>query len=252
MGTFKAKGIVLREVFVGEADKSLTILLKDYGKFNIWAKNSRSPKSNLSCSTSLFSYSEFVIYDNGRSISLNQADLIENFFSLTENLDSLAYGTYFLELTDKSIQEATPLNNIMLLLLKSLLILSKSKTIPPKLVAKIFEIKFLQLNGYMPVIQNCYNCHNEIINLNDNIYFGKNGVICNNCKNYDFGLIKINSSIIYTLNYIFTSNLNNLYTFNLSQEMLEILSNISRNLLNEHIYANIKSKNFIDEIEKPI
>lgn len=251
MSTFKARGIVLRETLVNDKDKVLTVLLKDYGKFDIWARNSRISKSRFIASTALFSYSDFIIYDNGKTLSLNQADLIENFYNLTEDLDPLAYGTYFLELTDKSIQEAKPVNNIMLLLLKSLLILSKSNTISPKLVAKIFELKFLELNGYMPIINNCNHCLKNInTEVEQPLYFGSMGLVCKNCLKKELNLIEINNSVIYTLNYIFSSDINNLYKFNISNDLLNTISKISKKLLDEHLYVNIKSKQFIEEIEK--
>ena len=39
----KIRGIVLKEVFVGESDKIITILAKDYGKISISAKGARKP-----------------------------------------------------------------------------------------------------------------------------------------------------------------------------------------------------------------
>ncbi len=202
MSTFKARGIIIKEVLVGDNDKSLVILLKDYGKFTVWAKNCRVSKSKLLAGSSLFSYADFIIYDNGKNLSLNQIDIIENFYSLTEDLDALAYGTYFLEFLDKNTQEATPINDIMLLLLKSLLILSKSTVISPKLIAKIFEIKFLQLNGYMPIINNCSHCNIDIKN-NDELYWGINGCVCKNCKNKEDYLLKISPKIVLVINHIY-------------------------------------------------
>lgn len=248
MGTFKARGIILKETLVGDKDKSLNILLKDYGKFTIWAKNSRNTKSKLMSGSSIFSYADFIIYDNGKNLSLNQIDLIENFYNLTEDLDCLAYGTYFLEFIDKNTCEANPINNIMLLLLKSLLILSKSKVIPPKLIAKIFEIKFLQFNGYMPIVNNCTYC-NKYIQNEKNIFWGINGSICESCKKNELYTFKINNTVLYTLNYILSSKIDNLYNFNISNEILDNLSLISKRLLNEHLYINLKSKDFIEQIE---
>lgn len=248
LGTFKARGIVLKENIVNDSDKVLTILLKDYGKFNIWAKNSKLSKSKLFSGTSIFSYSDFIIFDNGKNLSINQVDLIENFYNLTEDLEALAYGTYFLELTDKIIQEATPFNDIMLLLLKSLLVLAKSKNIPPKLICKIFEIKFLQINGYMPIINNCSYCLKEIEK--EEVYFGNMGVVCPKCKNKENNLIEGNKSTINVFNYILSSSIDNLYKFNISEELLKTISTITKMFINEHLYVNLKSKNFLDEIEK--
>lgn len=250
MDTFKARGIILKENIINDKDKVLTILLKDYGKCSVWAKNSLSIKSKLKVGTSLFSYSDFIIFDSKKNLILNQVDLIENFFDLSKNLDSLAYGNYFLEIIDKSTQELTPVNNILLLLLKSLLVLSKSTTIPPKLVAKIFEIKLLQLNGYMPCVTNCCRCDKNI-SLEKEIFFNIEGPICLQCKNKNIfkNNIKINDATIKILNYIISSDLNNLYTFNVSPYLLNILASLADLLIEEHLFFKLNSKQFITQIE---
>ena len=248
MSIFKARGIIIKENLVGDNDKSLIVLLKDYGKFTIWARNCRNGKSKLLVGATLFSYADFIIYDNGKTLSLNQIDMIENFYSLTEDLDSLAYSTYFLEFLDKNTQEATPINDTMLLLLKSLLILSKTTTISPKLIAKIFEIKFLQLNGYTPVISNCTYCNEDIKN-NQDLYWGINGVVCNKCKKKEENLLKISYNVLLVLDRILSSDLDNLYKFNVSDNILDKLSLISKKLLREHLYINLKSASFIEQIE---
>ncbi len=248
MSKFTARGIVLKETIVNDKDKVLTLFLKDYGKYSVWAKNARSAKSSLIAGSTIFCYSDFVIFDSGKNLTLNEVSLIENFYKLTEDLTPLSYGTYFLELTDKTIQEAIPANDILLLLIKSLLILSKSTTIPAKLVAKIFEIKFLQLNGYTPIINNCTYCNTNIKHFK-NIYFGNMGAICQDCIKKEQNITKINISIIYILKHILSSNINNLFNFNTSNTILEKLSVVNKKLLNEHLYVNIKSSSFIESIE---
>lgn len=251
MSIFKARGIILKENLVGDMDKSLVVLLKDYGKFNIWARNSRSSKSKLLAGSSIFSYADFIIYDNGKSLSLNQIDIIKTFYTLTEDLDTLAYSTYFLEFIEKNVQEQTSVNDIMLLLLKSLYILSKETVISPRLIAKVFEIKYLQLSGYMPMVNNCCHCRK---NMSDEIeiFWGIRGSVCASCKHLEYSPIKVSKNLLYTINYILSSSLDNLYKFSISEELLQMLSIVSKKLLNEYLCVNLKSKSFIEEIEKLI
>lgn len=248
MSTFKARGIILKEVIVNDTDKILNILFKDKGKLKVWARNSRSSKSKLFYGTKTFSYADFIIYDNGKTLALNQIDLIENFYSLTEDLEKLAYGTYFLEITDKATLDNIACNEIMLLLLKSLSVLSKNTPLSPKLIAKIFDLKFLQLNGYMPNIESCIHC-SSIVENTEEIVFGQQGIVCKNCNNKEINFTKIKSSTLYIMNYILSSDLNKLYKFNTSLETLENLSLITKKLMDYQFYFNLKSKNFILEIE---
>lgn len=58
---------------------------------------------------------------------LNQAETIETFYNLRNDLSLFSYGSYFIEITDKLLFENMPANNIMLLLLRTLNALLKIK-----------------------------------------------------------------------------------------------------------------------------
>lgn len=249
MSIFKARGIIIKEFLVGDNDKALTILLKDYGKCSVWVKNCRGAKSKL-LSSMLFSYADFLIYDSGKSLSINQIDVIENFYKITENLDALAYSTYLLEFIDKNTQENIQLNDIILLLIKSLTII-KSEVISPKLVAKIFELKFLQLNGYSPQIDVC-SCCSKNINIDENneeFFLFEEGLLCNNCKKSYKNVVVVSKTLIKVIKHILNTPINNVYNFNVSDNILSELSNVVKIFLNFHFQMNLKSVDFIQQIE---
>lgn len=249
MATFKARGIIIKENLINDTDKSLIILLKDYGKANVWVKNCRSSKSKLLYGSSLFTYADFILYDNGKSISLNQIDSIHNFYDLSQNLDTLAYATYFLEFIEKNTPEATPINEIILLLLKSLLILSKDCALSSKLICAIFELKFLHINGYAPVTNCCSNCQKPIQDIK-NPFFCSDGLLCQECKGYKSNYMPISLDTIYVINHILSSNLDNLFNFNVSDKILNYLCLANKIMLSEHFQINLKTKDFIEDIEK--
>lgn len=246
MNTIKSRGIVIKEVYIGEADKIINILLKDYGKLSVTAKRSRHPKSKLLAGTSLFTYSEFIIFPGKKHFILEDAEPIESYYSIRNELDRLSYASYFIELTDKCILEAVSCNDILLLILKTLLALTKS-VIQPALIARIFEIKLLQLNGYMPVTTNCVICQKEV---SDNLYFGSNGLLCSNCQSRQSFKIEITDTILYTVQYILSSELNRLFNFNVDKNTLKILNIITENFIKSHLCVNLKTYDFIKELEK--
>lgn len=253
METIKARGIIINEFLVGERDKSLRILIKDRGKFGVWAKNCRSSKSRLLASTSLFCYADFIINisenSEKKTMYINQAEIIENFYFLTSDLEKLSLATYLAEFTEKNIQDEQPTNDIMLLLLKSLMAF-KNDNINPKLIARIFELKFLQFSGYTPSTSNCSHCGINLSNNTQNI-LGANGVICEKCRHFEYiQLVTIDNSILYILNRIISSEISNLFCFNVSNDILKNLELVNMKLMSEHMVTNLKSLEFLNSLEK--
>jgi len=241
------RGIVLKETPFGEADKFITILGKDYGKISVSVKGAKRVRSGLTAGTSLFSYSDFYITESKKRMYLNQVEPIETFYNLRNDLSALAYGSYFVEIINKLLFDNMPSNNILLLLLKSLTVLSKNNIIPHKLIASIFELKILEYNGYKPETEFCISCKKPTTK---NFYITIEGTICENCVEKNFFHIHLNETLLYTIRYIFSSELNKLYTFKVPTKIINSLSNFSRNLLNSQLNLNLKSVNFIREIEE--
>lgn len=245
MSEIKIRGIVVKETFVGEADKIITVIAKDYGKIRINAKGARRAKNKFVSGTSLFSYCDFVIYSKNNYNGLNQVDIIESFYNLTSDLLKLSYASYFAEVLEKTTPENQNANDILLLLLRTLTALKNNK-VSPKLSARIFEIKFLQLNGVMPEISSCTACSKD----DENLFFGAEGIVCSNCKIPALNYIKITPTVIYTISYILATKTDNLFNFNISEEALEILTSISRLLFREHINLYFKTLQFVEEMEQ--
>ena len=154
MKTFKARGIVLRENPVGETDKYVDLLLKGIGKLSVSARGARKPGSKFLAGTQPFTYSDFVIYDSGKFNTMSQIDIIEGFYGLRNDYDKLCTGNYFLELCNKVIIPGEECDDLLLLLLKTLSALARDK-VTPNIAARVFEVKFLQFNGYSPELEDC-------------------------------------------------------------------------------------------------
>lgn len=240
------RGIVLKETPVGEADKFITILAKDYGKISVSVKGARRVRSGLTAGTSLFSYSDFYISEVKKKFYLNQTEPIETFYGLRKSLDCLAYGSYFLEITNKMLYENMPANNVLLLLLKALTALSKSN-VSKRLISAIFELKILEFNGYRPETENCVSCGEKA---ESNFYMTDEGTVCSKCLSKQEFYVALDETLLYTIRFIFFSDLNKLFSFNVSPKTLKNLSNLSRHLMRSHFNFNLKSFDFIREIEE--
>ena len=149
LGTEVIRGIVLKEMLKGETSKQIIVLAKGLGKVWITAKGARKQKSKLLAGTQLFCYCDFQVYESKKYYYVDQIDMIESFFDLRLDIDKLSQAFYIVDLVEKTAFMGIEQDNILLLLLKTMQILSKGKC-PPTLVSRIFEMKFLQTAGVMP------------------------------------------------------------------------------------------------------
>lgn len=233
------RGLILKEVALGEADKIITVLVKGIGKLSISAKGARRTKSPYSGGTSLFTYADFTIKTGIKHHFLIQSDVISSFYSLTKDLNTLAYATYILELAEKTTSEDIPADNTLFLTVSLLQRLSDYK-IRPELASPIFIFKLLQYNGFMPHTEGCVHCgrpHDYLID--------PYGTVCKNCAGKAIG---VNETVIYAIRYILASEPPKLFNFELDDEVLKLLSKTADMMLDTHYGFKLKSKKFIDSL----
>ncbi len=145
----KTKGIVLHEMPIKEQDKRILLFSIDYGKMVVFANGAKRSKSSLLAGTQPFVFGEFHLYEGKNSYTLKQVDITETFYSLREDLKSLYYGLYFLEVCGQVIQEMDPNKELLRLLYATLTVLKK-KTQTPEVIRRVFEFRSLSTLGFEP------------------------------------------------------------------------------------------------------
>lgn len=96
--TYKATGINLKSIPLGEADRLLTILTPEYGVIRAVAPGARKSRSKLGARANLFVVNELLL-SKGRSLDkINQAETIVAFTGLSKQLACLTASQYLAEL----------------------------------------------------------------------------------------------------------------------------------------------------------
>ena len=140
------QGIVLRETNYKEADKILTVLTRDWGKRTVKARGCRRKNSKLTAASQLLVYSELTLSERGEFTTLTEADPLEQFWSVRQDLETLALASYFAEVAEASAQEGETCPKLLSLLLNCLYALDTLKK-PRALVKAVFELRLLCLTG---------------------------------------------------------------------------------------------------------
>ena len=96
--TYKAIGINLKSMPLGEADRLVTILTKEFGLIRVVAPGARKQKSKLAGRMGLFVVNELLLA-KGRSLDkVTQAETRESYPGLSKHLSKLAASQYLAEL----------------------------------------------------------------------------------------------------------------------------------------------------------
>ena len=146
------KACVLSSTPAGENDKRLVLLSKEYGKVTVFARGARRPKSAFLAAACPFVFGEFSVKPNASAYSLLKVNASEYFRELSEDMETFAYGSYFLELASYVSEEnldGTEELSLLFYSLKALL----SPAFDNRLVRRIFEMKTFVLDGAYPDIR---------------------------------------------------------------------------------------------------
>ena len=138
------KGIVLRETETKESDKILTLLTAEYGKISVIARGARRKSCKFAAAAQHLVWSEWTLYRRGEWYYANEGTTLELFAGLRADLDALALGCYFAELTEAVTSEEVPAEGLLRHLLNGLYALGTLHK-PPMLVKAAFEMKLLCL-----------------------------------------------------------------------------------------------------------
>jgi DNA repair protein RecO (recombination protein O) len=161
--TYKATGINLKSIPLGEADKILTILTREHGLIRAVASGSRKPKSKLGGRSELFVVNELLL-NRGRSLDrLSQAESIESYPRLSRDLAKLTVSQYWAEVVLYQTPSHEPNEALFDLFCQRLTHLIDCESGIPILIHLVYGVmQFLSLAGVAPQVDCCCNTGQSI------------------------------------------------------------------------------------------
>ncbi len=247
-------GMVLSAMPVGDYDKRLVLLTKEMGKITAFAKGAKKPNSALLACSQPFAFGEFAIYGGRSSYSIATSEISNYFSELRDDFEGLCYGFYFCEFADYMTKENNDEKQILRLLYQTLRVLTRNK-ISKELIRAVYELKIMALNGEAPQVFGCMKCEknksiNEEVQLQQTkrYYFSirDSGILCDACKIQDKNARLINTSTLYAMQYIISQEIEKLYSFQVTDEVLEELKYVVKGYLDSHIEHNFKSLDMLN------
>lgn len=185
----KTDGIIIKEENYKEFDKLITILTSDFGKIQVYAFGVRKPTSKNIGKTRKFSYSSFELRLEGGKYRLENIVFKKSFDNIINDYMNTCYASYMLELIDYFGFENNDEYSKLSLLYYALKAINDGN-VNLKLIKCVFELKLLFYEGI-------YKDSSMLYDKDD--------------------------TLKYAWDFILNSKCENLFSFNLSEDILDKL-----------------------------
>ncbi|MGD8189040.1 DNA repair protein RecO [Brevibacillus ginsengisoli] len=244
----KWEGIILRSVDYGEASKVITIFTREHGKIGVMARGAKKPKSRLAAVSQLFTYGYYLCKKGpGTGMpELTQGDIIDSYSDLRQDLWKTAYAAYLSELLDRLTSERESNPYLFQLLQLTLQYLDEGRD--PEILCRIFESKMLIIAGIRPELNVCASCGEEREPYSFSISQG--GILCPNCLSQDPYAMTITPAVWKLLRLFQIFDLERLGEIEVKDSTRNQLKHVLRRFMDEHLDFRLKSRNFLDQVEK--
>lgn len=235
--TILLNGMVLSAMPIGDYDKRLVVLTRERGKITVFARGARRPNSSLLAATNPFAFGEFELFEGKTAYNACKISVKNYFRELAEDIQTAYYGFYFLELADYYAVENVEAKDMCNLLYASLRALTKP-VFDNRLVRRIYELRMLVLGGEYPNVYSCVSCGTrEQLNT---FHVKRGGMLCSACGALCGG-IPVDASTLYTMQFIVSSPLEHLYSFQVTQNVLDCLEQILNEYMSRYIDRDFHS-----------
>ena len=217
MNDYNVNGMVISVMPIGEYDRRLELLTAELGRISVFARGSRRPGSALSGVCRLFALGTFRLFRGKNSYTLASASISSYFTEMADDMERSFYGSYFLELCRYFSRENAEAGEMLRLISVSLKALI-SPSFDNRLVRAVFELKILQINGICPQAEKITSSQGRFA-----------------------APVPLSPSAEYTVSFVLNSPISKLYSFRLTDEVLDEFAETSSRLMKILVGGEFKS-----------
>jgi DNA repair protein RecO (recombination protein O) len=177
-GLYRAQGIVLRSIRLGEADRIVTFYTQTHGRIRAVAKGVRKSKSRFGARLDAFTHVDLQLYKGRSDLDIvTQADIIARPRRLRADYASFCAASAMADAIDRTTPERE--NNVrMFLLLRSAVQALEDGAVDPPLLAYAFLAKLASMSGLHPALTHCVECGADG---RAAFSYARGGVVCERC-----------------------------------------------------------------------
>jgi DNA repair protein RecO (recombination protein O) len=185
---------------LGEADRIVTFYSRDVGKIRAVAKGVRRTTSRSAGHLEPFTLSD-VMFAVGRELDvISQADTLEAFRAVREDLVLTTHAYYLAEMVDLLTEDRMENRAVFDVLVDGLRDLGECAD--ARLVLIVFHLRLLEALGYRPELRECVTCRVTIEPERNQFSALMGGVLCPGCGPRESTARAVGTSVLKLLRFV--------------------------------------------------
>ncbi|MGH3145612.1 MAG: DNA repair protein RecO [Rubrobacter sp.] len=183
MAVYKSKGIVLRSIRYGEADRILDLYTRDAGLVSAIAKGIRRTKSRFGARLEPLSCVDFVAYQGRTLDTVTQAETLRSFHGIREDLARFEAAAGMVG-SVRALSGGDEADRRVFNLLFNGLDTLEGAVAGFEAVEAALGMKLSILAGYAPQLDACLGCETDLDAADEPLHFAPHlgGVLCAGCR----------------------------------------------------------------------
>ncbi len=252
-GPLRVRALVLRETPVGEADRILTLLAAEQGRFSASARGARRQNSRLVSATEILSLTDFSLFARGGRFVVDDAERVEAFAPVKADLVRLTCAAHAAELVLDCVREGDPAPEIYRLALRTLHALSRPDR-DPKLTVRAFEMRLMGLIGFAPCLEACVVCGEPPpADAPVRFSYGRCGVVCpkDACRRVAGASEPLPAGVLAALRHVLSAPEESVFSFSVDEDVRRALARLSERYVQDRMEKEYGKLALIAAFEEP-
>lgn len=244
----RVEAIILRHHDWGEADRILGFYTREAGKLRAIAKGARKLRSRKAGHIEPFTHVSLQLAHGRDLYIVTQAETLDSFLDLRENLVKVGFASYVVELLDRFTYEEGENRALFRLLLETLRRLTESDD-PEPMIVHYYEIRLLDLLGFRPELTHCVSCEGEIKPEDQFFSAEMGGVLCPKCGHGTSGARPVSMQALKFLRHFQRSSYPEARRARISDPIYREMEILLQHYLTYLLERNLNSPNFLRRVQ---
>ena len=246
--TYRCEAITLGYTPLGEADLLVTVYTLEQGKIRAVGKGARRSTSKLVGHLEPLTVVRMSMV-HGRSMDIiSQAEVVESFAVLKEDLTAISKGLYLAELVDGFGAEDSANPDLFQLMIDTLRAVQADPASDMPL--RSFEFHLLQVSGLMPELYHCVECRQELEPGAHRFSPNLGGTLCLDCNPEDALLRPLSLRALKVLRLFDRSSIAEACKLNIDASLAEELKSLLSTTVTYWLGREIRSNSFLERLHK--
>ena len=246
--TYRCEAVILSYTTLGEADLLVTMHTRDQGKVRAVAKGARRSTSKLVGHLEPLTVVKMSMAHGRNMDIIAQAEVVEGFATLKENLTAVTKGLYLAELVDGFGAEASPNPALFQLMIDSLRAVEADPESDMPL--RFFEFHLLQVSGLMPELYHCVECRQELEPGAHRFSPNVGGTLCPDCNPDDAHLRPLSLRALKVLRLFDRCSIAEACKLAIDDGLAEELKSLLSTTVGYWLGKEIRSNSFLERLHK--